>query len=119
MNISRRHSGDKRKFKAGKKKKYDAREVSASLEHMISVGSDHASIARSNKNPDMSVDKCMNKLLYFGHVEEGSPLYLFSLWFLRVRENRNWFRAAKTPYFRFKFIEYCFDRDNQSNPCKN
>lgn len=52
MNISGNRSGDKRKFKhrkdKGKGKKYGAREVSASLEQMVSVDTDLALIVRSH-----------------------------------------------------------------------
>ncbi|CAA2985590.1 Hypothetical predicted protein [Olea europaea subsp. europaea] len=98
MNISGSRSGDKRKNRhgkdKGKEKKYGARE------------------------DDMSMDDCVSELLSSRHVEEGSPLHKFALWFLRVKDNRNSYRAAKTPFLRFKFIEYCFERDNQSFPRK-
>ncbi|CAI9758421.1 unnamed protein product [Fraxinus pennsylvanica] len=45
---------------------------------------------------------------------EGDRLHLFALWFLRDKDNRNSYCAAKTPHLRFKFIEYCFERDNMS-----
>ncbi|CAA3021622.1 Hypothetical predicted protein [Olea europaea subsp. europaea] len=50
MNIFGNRNGDKRKNRhgkdKGKRKKYGVREVSASLEQMVSVGTDLASIAR-------------------------------------------------------------------------
>ncbi|CAA2994500.1 Hypothetical predicted protein [Olea europaea subsp. europaea] len=122
VNISRNRSEDKRKSRhgkdKGKRKKYGAREVSESLEQMVSVGTDLASIARSHQKDDMSIDDCVSELLSSEHVEEGSPLHMFALWFLRVKDNRNSYRAAKTPFLRFKFIECCFERDNQSFPRK-
>ncbi|CAA3013275.1 Hypothetical predicted protein [Olea europaea subsp. europaea] len=122
MNISRHRRGNKRKSKQGKdkgkRKKYSAREVSESLEHMVSVGTDLISIARSHQKDDISIDDCVSELLSSGHVEEGSPLHMCALWFLRVKGNQNSYRAAKTPFLRFKFIEYCFERDNQSFPRK-
>ncbi|CAI9767998.1 unnamed protein product [Fraxinus pennsylvanica] len=45
---------------------------------------------------------------------EGDRLHLFALWFLRDKNNRNSYCAAKTTHLRFKFIEYCFERDNMS-----
>ncbi|CAI9765258.1 unnamed protein product [Fraxinus pennsylvanica] len=45
---------------------------------------------------------------------EGDRLHLFALWFLRDKDNRNSYCAAKTPDMRFKFIEYCYERDNMS-----
>ncbi|CAI9769833.1 unnamed protein product [Fraxinus pennsylvanica] len=116
MNISGNHSGDKRKFKHGKefgkKKKYGAREVSASLEQLATVGNDLASTWRSHQQMDMSLDECISELLSSGHIGEGTPIHMFALWFLRVKENRNSFCVTKTPYLRYKFIEYCFERDN-------
>ncbi|CAA2959639.1 Hypothetical predicted protein [Olea europaea subsp. europaea] len=85
---------------------------------MVSVGTDLASIVRSHQKDNMSVDDCVSELLSSGHVEEGSPLHMFSLWFLRVKDNRNSYRAAKTPFLRLKFIEYCFEGDNQPFPRK-
>ncbi|CAA3005377.1 Hypothetical predicted protein [Olea europaea subsp. europaea] len=108
-----RHGKDK-----GKRKKYSAREVSTSLEQMVSAGTDLASIARLHQKDDMSIDDCLSELLSSRHVQEGSSLHMFALWFLCVKENRNLYRAAKTPFLRFKFIEYCFKRDNQSFPRK-
>ncbi|CAI9776398.1 unnamed protein product [Fraxinus pennsylvanica] len=122
MNISGHCSGDKRKFKnrkqRGKKKMYGAEEVSASLEQMISVGEDLASIARSTEKGVMSVTESVDELLSTGHVQEGDELYLFALWFLREKSNRSSYSAAKTPYLRFKFVEYCFERDKNSRPRK-
>ncbi|CAA3001511.1 Hypothetical predicted protein [Olea europaea subsp. europaea] len=116
MNISGNRNGDKKKSRhgkdKGKRKKYGAREVSASLEWMVSVETDLASIARSHQKDDMSIDDCVSELLLSGHMEEGSPLHMFALWFLYVKDNRNSYRAAKTPFLRFKFIEYRFERDN-------
>ncbi|CAI9786058.1 unnamed protein product [Fraxinus pennsylvanica] len=118
MNISGMHSGEKRKFKRGKekgkKKKYGAREVSASLDQLVSVGTDLASTWRSHQQTDLSIDECVSELLSSGHMAEGTPIHMFALWFLRIKENRTSYRAAKTPYLRYKFIEYCFDRDNQT-----
>ncbi|CAI9757003.1 unnamed protein product [Fraxinus pennsylvanica] len=45
---------------------------------------------------------------------EGDRLHLFTLWFLRDKENCKSYCAAKTPYSRFEFIEYCFERDSLS-----
>ncbi|CAA2967923.1 Hypothetical predicted protein [Olea europaea subsp. europaea] len=60
MNISRNRSGDKKKSRhgkdKGKRKKYGAREVSAALKQMVSVGTDHASIARTHQKEDMSIN---------------------------------------------------------------
>ncbi|CAA2990667.1 Hypothetical predicted protein [Olea europaea subsp. europaea] len=120
MNISGNRSRDKRKSRhgkdKGKTKKYGARDVSASLEQMVSDGTDLTSIARSHQKDDMSIVDCVSELLSSRHVEEGSPLHMFVLWFLRVKDNRNSYCAAKTPFLRFKFIEYCFEHDNQSFP---
>ncbi|CAI9781252.1 unnamed protein product [Fraxinus pennsylvanica] len=118
MNISAHHSGDKRKTKhrkgKAKKKMFGAREVSASLEQMVSVGTDLASIARSYRKGGMTIESCVDELLSSGHVQEGDRLHLFALWFLRDKDNWNSYCAAKTPHLRFKFIEYCFERDNMS-----
>ncbi|CAI9780309.1 unnamed protein product [Fraxinus pennsylvanica] len=121
MNISGNRSGEKRKGKCirkqrRKKKSYGAREVSASLEQMVSVGTDLASIARSYKNDVMSVGDCVKELLSSGHVQTGDEIHLFALWFLREKDNRKSYAAAETPYLRFKFVEYCFERDKQSRP---
>ncbi|CAA3026348.1 Hypothetical predicted protein [Olea europaea subsp. europaea] len=108
MNISGNRSGDKRKSRHGKdkrkRKKYSAKEISTSLEQMVSVGMDLASIARSHQKDDMSIDDCVSKLLSSGHVGEGSPLHMFALWFLRVKDNRNSYRVAKTPFLRSKYV---------------
>ncbi|CAA2992600.1 Hypothetical predicted protein [Olea europaea subsp. europaea] len=114
MNIFGNRSRDKRKSRhgkdKGKRKKYGAREISASLEQMVSVGTDLASIARSHQKDDMSIDDCVRELLSSGHVEEGSPLHMFALWFLHVKDNRNSYHATKIPFLWFKFIKYCFKR---------
>ncbi|CAI9779759.1 unnamed protein product [Fraxinus pennsylvanica] len=118
MNISGRSSGEKRKNKnrkgKSKKKMYGAREVSASLEQLASVGTDLASIARSHRKAGMTVSECVDELLSSGLVQEGDRLHLFVLWFLRDKDNRTSYCAAKTPLTKFKFIEYCFERDNAS-----
>ncbi|CAA3026819.1 Hypothetical predicted protein [Olea europaea subsp. europaea] len=122
MNISRRQSGEKQKGKQqknrGSKKQYSARDVSASFEHMVSVGTDLASIARSHRNEEMSVVECVDELLSSGYVKEGDVLYLFALWFFRDKDNQNSYCAAKTPFLRFKFVKYCFERDNMSRERK-
>lgn len=111
MNISGKHSGDKRKFKhrndKGKMKKYGTREVFMSLEQMINVGKDLASITRSHQKAYMMIDECVSKLLSSRHVEEGVP-------FLRVKKNRSSPHATKNSYLWYKFIEYYFKHDNQS-----
>ncbi|CAI9786124.1 unnamed protein product [Fraxinus pennsylvanica] len=80
MNIFAHHSGDKRKTKhrkgKAKKKMFGAREVSASLEQMASVGTDLASIARSYRKAGMTIGECVDELLSFGHVQEGDRLVL-------------------------------------------
>ncbi|CAA2985461.1 Hypothetical predicted protein [Olea europaea subsp. europaea] len=116
MNIFRRRSGDKRKGKQrrdkGSKKRYSARDVLALLEQMVSVETDFSSIARSHCKGGKSMAKCVNELLSSGYVKEGDVLHLFALWFLRDKDNQNSYCDVKTPDLCFKFVEYCFERDN-------
>lgn len=123
MNISRHRSGDKRKCRykkdKGKRKKYGAREVSTSLEQMESVGTDLASIARSQHKDDMSIDEYISELLASRHVEEGSSLHMFAMWFLRVKENRSSYRAAKIAFLHFKFIDIVLSATNNPAPVRD
>ncbi|CAI9781629.1 unnamed protein product [Fraxinus pennsylvanica] len=57
---------------------------------------------------------CSREVLASLEQLEGDRLHLFAPWFLQDKENRNSHCAAKTPYLRFKFIEYCFERDSLS-----
>ncbi|CAI9781821.1 unnamed protein product [Fraxinus pennsylvanica] len=64
MHTSGSRSGDKRKCKnrkhRGKKKMYSARDVSASLDHMVTIGEELASIARSYQKSVMPVAECID-----------------------------------------------------------
>ncbi|CAA2975992.1 Hypothetical predicted protein [Olea europaea subsp. europaea] len=114
MDISGRCSRDKRKGKQrrekGKKKRYNARDVSTLLEQMVSVETDLASIARSHSKGGMSVVKCVEELLSSGYVTKGDVVHPFGLWLFHDKDNQIY--AAKTPLLCFKFVEYCFRRDN-------
>ncbi|CAA3002994.1 Hypothetical predicted protein [Olea europaea subsp. europaea] len=77
-----------------------------------------ASIARSHRNGGMSIAKCVDELLSSGYVKKGDVLHLFALWFFRNKDNRNSYCVAKTPFLRFKFVEYCFEQDNMSRERK-
>ncbi|CAI9753409.1 unnamed protein product [Fraxinus pennsylvanica] len=89
---------------------------SVSLEQMVSVGTDLASIARSYQKDVMSVVDCVKELLSSGHVQKGGKIHLFALWFLRDKDNRKSYATAETPYLHFKFVEYCFEREKMSLP---
>ncbi|CAA2978980.1 Protein STRUBBELIG-RECEPTOR FAMILY 3 [Olea europaea subsp. europaea] len=67
-----------------------------SLEQMVSVGTDLASIVRSDRKRRMSVTECVDKLLSTGDMKEDDELHMFTLWFLRDKDNRSSYYAAKT-----------------------
>ncbi|CAA2964294.1 Hypothetical predicted protein [Olea europaea subsp. europaea] len=122
MNISGRQSGDKRKGKQwrdrGNKKWCSAQDMSTSLEQMVSVGTDLASIARSHSNGEMSIDEYVDELLSSGYMNEGDVLHMFAMWFLCYKDNQNSYCVAKTLILCFKFEKYCFERDNMSRERK-
>lgn len=109
----------RRNNKKGKRhrKRYDVLEVSISLKQMVNVWMDLVSIARSHHNGGMPVGECVDELLSSGHVEESNQLNLFVLWSFWDKENRALYCATKTPYFHFKFVDYCFDWDNKGFSC--
>lgn len=67
-----------------------------SLEQMISVGTDLASIVRSDRKRRMSVTECVDKLLSTGYMKEDDELHMFTLWFLHDKDNQSSYYAAKT-----------------------
>ncbi|CAA2986420.1 Hypothetical predicted protein [Olea europaea subsp. europaea] len=89
MNISERRSGEKAKGKQNNNRGSGA-----------------------HRNGGMLVVECVDELLSLGYVKEGNVLHLFTLWFFRDKDNRNSYCTVKTPFLRFKFVEYCFERDN-------
>ncbi|CAA3021628.1 Hypothetical predicted protein [Olea europaea subsp. europaea] len=83
MSISLGRSRKKRKGKQdsgkGKKKKFEAREVSESIDNLASASREFASILRSRDKGVMSIPECINNLLSVGLLQSGDELYLFSL----------------------------------------
>ncbi|CAI9775414.1 unnamed protein product [Fraxinus pennsylvanica] len=83
----------------------------------MNISAHHSRDKRKTKHMKGKTKKKMlgarEVLVSLEQMESNRP-YLFALWFLKDKNNRNSCCAAKTPYLRFKFIQYCFERDNMS-----
>ncbi|CAI9764611.1 unnamed protein product [Fraxinus pennsylvanica] len=91
MNISLSRSGEKRKGKQskgkGKKKKFRAREVSESVDNLVTVSREFTSVLRSRDKGVMTISECVKDLLSTGLVQSGDELHLFALWWFRDNDN--------------------------------
>ncbi|KAL2542929.1 hypothetical protein Adt_03907 [Abeliophyllum distichum] len=112
MDISRLHSGEKKKCSYGGmkgKKKLDSRSaLFESVEKLANIGNELIAVhLKANSGPP-SIDECIEELESFSVLEDDEKFYLFALSFFEQKRHRTSFAASHTPQMKMKFLKFNF-----------